>query len=250
MTIKDELYDLISIIGVTIVLAFFIFFSEAKTRLLIGGIFLIVCALGDWLMRRRKFSFWLKLVPGLIGLFVLILLPKYVNLFLFFFYFGFLIGLVFLLYFCKRKGDTLEDNALEKLFRWLHIIISVPLSIISFVLIKGLIIWFTQPNIIGTSWLDYLFFMIASLISFSSFFLFWENVLRLLIIGRSSKIFGKINYSIIHSFFLSLCTIIIVGGYYYINYPHSELLDSLIKIIGLIFTVLTVSISLREFLRK
>jgi hypothetical protein len=96
------------------------------------------------------------------------------------------------------------------------------------------------------SWPDYIFLITVSFTSLFSFFLFFDNLIRLLI--NKIKILG-IEYSTYYSFCLSLCSVIIVGGFYYINNPNNEFLEKFLIIMGLaFFTSLAVSVGLKQLL--
>ena len=125
----------------------------------------------------------------------------------------FLILLFCMLYYYKQIGDEIEDNKKENTYRAAWFVMSFLLFILSIVLINKII----QQTRSIPSWSDYGNPIIVSLISTFSFSLFYDNILRWWIITRSSEIIFGIIYRIYYSFFLSLCTMVIIGGYYYIK---------------------------------
>ena len=146
------------------------------------------------------------------------------------------------------ESDKFKTNKFERCFRiFFYLPLSILLFKISFIFIYNII---RQKNFEVIPLTDYLSFMIVSLISFFSIFLFFDNIIRFRVIGRQGEIVFGIKYSIIYSFLLSLSIIVLIGGYYYINNLNNEILKNLMKIAGLFLTLLATSNSLGELLKK
>jgi len=248
---RDNLYSSLLIFGVVILFVLFYFFPNNNFKLIFGGSFLIILSIVELLRNKNKF-FAIPALPGIFALIVAFLLPKYVNLFLLLFYFGFFIILILLFGFYVKRGDRFLANqkVSELIFRSLYLILSLILTYVVFILIDSAINSYLSAELISK--VDYALFIIILFTSLFSFYLFIDNVIRIFIaISGSSEIFPKIHYRAYYSFFLSLSFLIIVGGYYYINNQGNEVFQKLMIIMGLsFFTSLAITSSLRSLLSK
>ena len=249
---KDNLYSPLLIFGVIILFALFYFFPNNDFKLISGGSFLIALSIIELLRNKNKFLAIPALISGIFALIVAFLLPNYISFFLLLFYFGFFIIIIFLFGFYVKKGDRFQSNQkiAELFFRLLYLILAIMLISIIFILIDSALNSYLSAEIISK--VDYALFIIILFTSLFSFYLFIDNIIRIVIaIMGSSEIFPKIYYRAYYSFFLSLSFLIIVGGYYYINNQGNEIFQKLMIIIGLaFFTSLIVTSSLRNLLNK
>ncbi len=247
---SDLLYGIFFIIG--IITLFFItsFFQNDSIKLIYGGLFLIIVAIIEGLRSQDKYLIIFLLSCGALSLIVGFSLPSYVNLFLIILYLIFLTFIILLFGGYITRGDkfTKKKKMQELIFRTFYFFLSIILTYSVYITIKAVMVSFLSLEAIP--FIDYLLFIIYTLISLFSVFLFVDNLFRIKIaISQSDIIFPKVKYRAYYSFLISLSLIILTAGYYYINHPTNEFFQRLMIVIGLAFiSSLYISNSLKELL--
>lgn len=245
---KENIYYIVLITAVVILFVLFHYFPSNKFKLISGGLFLIAIGIGNLLISKRGWTTYFEMGAGAIALLNGSLLPTYLDLLLLIFCMGILVVILGLLYIYKKRDDNFEDKTTEWLFRLGYMFLAAFLTLLAFTLIAEVMQQSIQKTI---SPYDYALFIIVSLISAPCFFLLFDNILRMIVMIMGSEIFPKVKYSSYYSFFLSLATIILIGGYFYLNNPSNENIARLMVVVGLaFFTSLAISNNLRELLKK
>jgi len=245
-------YSLLWLSLATFLVISFKIFSDNKLRLLLGGLFLIIYGITESLKERNISYFLFTSSIGIIAIVVALLLPKHINLFLILFYFLIFTLVIVSLYHYIKIGDKFKpkENIKEWIFRIVYFIISLIFISLVLTLIREIIPFYISAEDIDLT--RYILFVIILFTSLFSFYLFIDNIFRIWIgIKGSSEIFPKVFYRAYYSFFLSLSSLILVGGYFYINNESNEIFQKLmITIVAAFFTSLIITSSLKHLLEK
>ncbi len=247
--IKKELKEVpiqtwIILIISLILVAYFIFGEDNKIKLFTGGSFLLIHGI-LFSRKENKFAAVFEIISGFMALLTLIL-PKQPLFYLFIFYSLVLLMLLGFLYIHRKMRLYSIERGVKNIYRLSSILLFLLIGMIVIVMMNSVISFgFQRPLPI----FDYILFIQIAFISIITFFLLFDNII-LFIPSEIRESFITKQYSAAHSFFLSLCLTILIGGYFYINTTDNLILQKIFIVLGVaFFTSLVISDTLKNLFR-
>jgi len=226
-----------------LILIYLIFGTNNNLKLLIGGLFLL--GQGIYFNKGNKFVGFLEFILGVVA-FSVIWLPKKPSWYLLLIYFTFSLVLGGLFYSHRKMRLSQRNKKVKTIYHLTSILLFLVIGIFVMVMVGSVMNFGFQGNLPLT---DYLFVIMIVFISIITFFLLFDNFILLLPPEFRDNLIGK-KYSASHSFFLSLCLTILIGGFFYINSTNNPILQKTLIVLGLaFFTSLVISDTLKNFFK-
>lgn len=236
--------DLAILLIALVLVAYFVWGKNALMKLVVGGIFLILhgCSLAS----TNRISAGFEIFAGIMAV-ITAALPKQPLWYLVIFYTLILGVLCGFLYLYRLTNAAARRHRFEWIYRLTVIISASYFAILVILMMKGAIPFAFQ---IPMQLTDYIFLIQLSFISLITFFIFADNLLLLVPTNVRKTIISQ-DHSAYHSFFLSLCLTILIGGYYYINSTDNLVLQKILLVLGAaFFTSLVITDALKNVITK
>lgn len=243
---KENLFNGITILLAIILFVLFLILQNNSWKLVFGGAFFIISGIFEYILRKSKFSLFTSEILGIMSIITAVLLPKQVNIFILLFYFLIFLSILSLFYLYRKINNHFDKFGVEFIFRLSYLLIFIVVNLMGLVMIKS----FMQYGFTNTiSPIDYIFSIELAFIALFSLFLFLDNLIRMIRADKIMQVLFHKQYRSAYSFFISLVSLLLWGGYFYINRPENVLLTNLLIVLGLsFFTSLAITNSLKEFL--
>lgn len=236
---ETQIFFIISLI----LIAYLIWGNNTNFKLVLGGTFFIFS--GIFSLKESRFTGISQIVAGVFVLSFFYFSRNQIWL-LIFLYTSLLGVLLGFLYIHRKISISYIGKGVEITYRLYYISTFIFMAYFAINVMKFVIGF--EFEIPLSPW-DYILIIELALISIISFFLLIDNVILLPFLSNIRQTLTQRPHSHAHSFFVSLCLIILIDGYFYVN-SDSEILQRILIVLGAaFFTSLFISESLKNLLK-